>query len=196
MRPQYHYKQQNDSKFGFLLEAQYSAAGYSGRNQWQVFIGFAWRSQFSWGTTSLPGRLSKFDGAEQVLIELMEMQLPRVLFFFLGVGKVVSMDPFPSSPSHCMTWGAQTWGAGRGLVLHSTAGPCGELRSWSCAREMGMGSQGFSVPSLPDKSPPCSGLFLGVIFWVISCSCTICLNLQMKQYLKEIGAVSIHLNRV
>lgn len=118
------------------------------------------------------------------------------VLFLLGVGKVVSMDPFPPSLSHYVTWGAQTWGAGRGLVLHSTVGPCGELRSWSCAREMGMGSQGFSVPSLPDKSPPCSGLFLGVIFWVISCSCTICLNLQMKQYLKEIGAVSIHLNRV
>lgn len=69
----------------------------------------------------------------------------------------------------------------------------GVLSSWSCAWEMGRGSKALSVPSFPDKSTPCSGLFLGVIFWVISCSCTICLNLQMKQYLKEIGAVSIHL---
>lgn len=126
-----------------------------------------------------------------------------IFFFFggihmLGVEKVGSAEPISSSPSQLHS----VWGDGeRFLKMGCGWGPwcCTALvvlNSWSCAWEMGRGSKAFSVASFPDKSTPCSGLFLGVIFWVISCSCTICLNLQMKQYLKEIGAVSIHLCRV
>lgn len=47
VRLQHHYKQENDSKFSFLLEVLYSAMYYFQQKRWQVFIEFAWRSQFS-----------------------------------------------------------------------------------------------------------------------------------------------------
>lgn len=192
----------SDSKAGFPAEVRCIAGYCLMRKQWQVFIEFAGKSQFSWSTTHLTGRLKVsvvlHGCTEQFREHLMQMSFLRVVLVFL-VGytcmvwrKWGVLSPFPQFSS--TLWevaGRSSWNWGGDGVLG--AAWLQALSSWSCAWEMGRGSKAFSVPSFPDKSTPCSGLFLGVIFWVISCSCTICLNLQMKQYLKEIGAVSIHL---
>lgn len=151
-----------------------------------------------WETESFSGT---HGCAEQFRVHLMKMSFPRA---FLGF--VFWLDTHAWCGESVECWAhflisAPSCDGERFLKMGCGWGPwcCtarGALSSWGSGWEIGRGSKAFSVPSFPDKSTPCSGLFLGVIFWVISCSCTICLNLQMKQYLKEIGAVSIHLCRV
>lgn len=114
MRLQYRYKQGNDSKFDFPLEVQHSAVCCLMRRQWQVFIGFAWKSQFSWSSTHLTGRrkvsVVPHGSAEEFLIELMEMSFPWVVFlgwmqaWYGESGESWALSFFTTTFPPCMRW--------------------------------------------------------------------------------------------